>query len=208
MEPRFGATPGDDRAVLGTAPADSGSVSSPSTTDLGREARQAAAGVVDQAQEQVKTQLARGKERATSSLESVADALRTTGQNLRDGDQATIGGYAEQLAEKLSRVSGYLQNREIEQLTREVEDTARRQPALFLGGAFVAGLLIARFFKSSQEPSLATSSYPMTYSGAYDQSMSPSTYGGPYDRGASSMTSGMSASRSAYASEGGSRDVT
>jgi hypothetical protein len=36
-------------------------------------------------------------------------------------------------------------------MVRNVEDFARRQPALFIGGAFMLGLLGARFLKSSAQ---------------------------------------------------------
>jgi hypothetical protein len=38
-------------------------------------------------------------------------------------------------------------------MIQEVERFARRQPALFLGGAFTLGLIAARFLKSSSEVS-------------------------------------------------------
>jgi hypothetical protein len=60
-----------------------------------------------------------------------------------------VAQVAEQAAERVERVSGYLREKDIDQLVREAEDFARRQPALFLGGAFALGVLGARFLKSS-----------------------------------------------------------
>jgi hypothetical protein len=42
-----------------------------------------------------------------------------------------------------------LQERDIDQIAFEVQDMARRQPAMFLGGAFLLGFMAARFLKSS-----------------------------------------------------------
>jgi hypothetical protein len=49
----------------------------------------------------------------------------------------------------LERFSGYLSEREVGDLVYEAEDYARRHSAYFVGGAFLLGLLGARFLKSS-----------------------------------------------------------
>jgi hypothetical protein len=54
-----------------------------------------------------------------------------------------MGRQAEQAADYLRRADGEL-------LRQDVERLARRQPALVLGSAFVAGLIGARFLKSSE----------------------------------------------------------
>jgi hypothetical protein len=55
------------------------------------------------------------------------------------------------------------------ELIGDVEQFARRSPALFLGGAFALGVLAARFVKSS---SAAANPRPQGYPGGY----SPATY--------------------------------
>jgi hypothetical protein len=82
-------------------------------------------------------------------MESVALALRQTGQHLQEQDQAALSGYAESAAEALERFSGYMSQRDINQMIGGVEDFARRQPMLFLGSTFALGLLAGRFLKSS-----------------------------------------------------------
>jgi len=68
---------------------------------------------------------------------------------------------------------------------REVEQVARRQPVLFIGGAFVLGALVARVLKASPQggadggrTSRGGSTYAATaYGGAYpDASYQGSTY--------------------------------
>jgi len=114
------------------------------------DAQQAAGQVVDQARQQVSSRLAGQKDRAAEGLTSVAQALRQTGQQLRDQDQQGVTGYIENAASQVERVSNYLRQNDLGQLVDDVEGFARRQPALFLGGAFVLGLLGARFLKSSR----------------------------------------------------------
>jgi len=107
--------------------------------------------LMSRAQEQAQSQIAMQKEKAVSTLGSVAGALRQTSQTLRDQDQAPFAQFADKAAEQIDSLSHYLQNHEPGELLTEVERFARRQPALFLGGAFVLGLLGARFLKSSAE---------------------------------------------------------
>jgi hypothetical protein len=68
---------------------------------------------------------------------------------LREQDQDPIGQYADRAAEQVERFSGFLRERDADQLIGEAENLARRQPAVFLGGAFALGVLGARFLKAS-----------------------------------------------------------
>jgi uncharacterized protein YjbJ (UPF0337 family) len=114
------------------------------------EAQQRAGQAVDTARHQVASQVSSQKDRAAEGLGSVAQALRQTGQQLREQDQIGVTQYIDRAADQVDRISGYLGRRDVGQLVDDVEDFARRQPALFLGGAFVLGLLGARFIKSSR----------------------------------------------------------
>jgi len=113
--------------------------------------RQKAGEVMDQARQQVQSKLGDQKDRATEGLGQVAQALRQTGQQLRENQQGSIGQYAEMAADQIERVSGYLKGQDIGQLVGEVESLARRQPALFVGGAFMLGFFLSRFLKSSSD---------------------------------------------------------
>jgi len=112
-------------------------------------AQEKAAPVIDKAKDQVRTQITTQKERATGSLESVASVLHQTSQHLQDQGQGAVGEYADTAAQQIERLSQYLRDRDVDQMVMEVEGFARRQPALFLGGAFVLGVALARFLKSS-----------------------------------------------------------
>ena len=116
------------------------------------QAKDTVSGLVDQATEQTKPRLEGQKERAADGLGSTAHALRKTSRELRDQEEAApIADYAEKAAARVERMADYLREREIGELIGEVEDFARRQPVLFVGGAFTLGLLAARFLKSSGE---------------------------------------------------------
>lgn len=108
--------------------------------------------VVDQASHQAKAKIADQKEEASSQLHGLAEALRHTGDQLREQDQRAFASYSNQAAEQIDQVSDYLERRSLNDLMHDAEDFARRQPELFIGGAFTLGLLAARFMKSSAPP--------------------------------------------------------
>lgn len=113
--------------------------------------QQKAKELAGQAQTQAKSMATTRKDQAVEGLSQVAEAIRATGNELRYQDHSAVAQYSEQVAEQVDRVAQYLGNRDINQLLAEAEDFARRQPQLFLGGAFMVGLLVGRFIKSSRE---------------------------------------------------------
>lgn len=114
-----------------------------------QQARQQAGQVMDQARSQALSQLEQQKQRASGGLGNVAQALRQTGEQLRQQEHSPLAQYADRAAVVVERASGYLDHHDARQLINEVERFARSQPALFLGGAFTLGLFAARFLKSS-----------------------------------------------------------
>jgi len=63
-------------------------------------------------------------------------------------DQPTISNFADTAAEQADRLAAYLRETDARQMLNAVEDAARRQPLLFLGGAFVLGVAAARLLKA------------------------------------------------------------
>jgi len=116
-----------------------------STSELGQQAKETAGRIADQ-------QISKQKEQATGVLEQVAGALRMTGEHLRASQQERIARFAEGAAEQVRGFSDSIRGAEPRELLRRAEDLARREPALFLGGAFALGLIGARFLKSSDRP--------------------------------------------------------
>jgi len=182
---------------------------------IGEQAQQTAGQVVDQARQQVSSRLAGQKDRAAEGLTSVAQALRQTSQQLRTQDQQTVTGYIESAASQVERVSNYLKQNDLGGMIDDVEHFARRQPALFLGGTFVLGLLGARFLKSSRpNTGVGRSYYGSTAlaqrqpgyqggSGTSFSDMGAST--GTSMRPGSSQTMGRTTSTQSYSSGNGPR---
>jgi hypothetical protein len=106
-------------------------------------------GVADRIRGVASTQLSNQKERATDGLSGLSSAIRQSTQTFRDQHQDTMAGWVEAAADRIDRLSQHLRERDIGDLTHDVERFARRQPAAFLGVTFMAGVLAARFLKSS-----------------------------------------------------------
>ena len=156
---------GQDDIRFATPNAEQGRVPPPTLTeqaaDLGRRATQGAKQVATQAQSQVQSRLERGKADAAVTLNSVATSLLNSGLQLRDEQQAMAGEYVERAARQVERAAHFVQTADLREVVDQVEDFARRRPAVFIGSACAAGLLAARFLKSSRsEPRRSADNAP------------------------------------------------
>jgi hypothetical protein len=115
-----------------------------------QKAQEIASQVQQKATQRVESGLTRGKFQAAETLNTVAQSLVMSSQQLRQRNQEGISRFVDQTADRVQRVSNYLQNTDVSEMVDRTEEFARRRPALFLGGAFALGLLGARFLKSSR----------------------------------------------------------
>ncbi len=152
------------------------------------QARQKAGDVVEQVQdkagevastvkEQATSQISSQKEKAADGLGNVAQAIRQTSDQLRENDQAGVADYVEKAAQSVEKFSSYLRDRDLDEIVNGIEQFARREPALFIGGAFTVGLLAARFLRSSS-PDKATGSSYSSYNRQLPASYSRGSYTG------------------------------
>lgn len=126
------------------------------TSGVVADAKNAAGQVVDGLKARAASAADERKGTAAETLGTVAGALRGAAQDLQQGEVTALGTYADSAAQQLDKVAGYLRENDLKGLTRDTETFARRHPEVFLGGAFLAGLLAARFFKSSRPQPTAT----------------------------------------------------
>jgi hypothetical protein len=149
------------------------------STNPARQASQAAQGVVEQAREQAKTLAAEAKNLASEATEQTAElagratqqvntvmteqkqwaaarlgtlagALREAARKLGDDELGgRVGQYAQRAADQVDSMSSYVRTAELQSFVRDAGQFARRRPEVFIGGAFLTGLLAARFLKAS-----------------------------------------------------------
>ncbi len=118
------------------------------TADVVKEqAKRTVSQVSDQAKSNVSTRMGD----VASELGSVAEAVRQTSEDLSSHDQPGIARYGNRIADQIEGVSNYLSDRGVEEVLMDAENLARRQPAIFLGGAFMLGLVVGRFLRSSSQ---------------------------------------------------------
>jgi len=117
--------------------------------------------VKDQVVDQAKTSLRQARQSASSSLNDsrsqaadrmggIADAVRSTSRQLREGHQESVANLTDSLADQVDRLSAYLRDRDLTDVREDLEQFARRQPAVAVGVALALGMLGARFIKSSR----------------------------------------------------------
>jgi uncharacterized phage infection (PIP) family protein YhgE len=116
--------------------------------DISTEVKHLAGDVAEGVKKAAELKVDAGKDFAAEQLGAFAGALRETGRQLRQGESG-LTEYVEKAARSVDGVSTYLQTRTLSQLISDVEGYARREPAVFLGGAFFVGLLGGRFLKSA-----------------------------------------------------------
>ena len=121
--------------------------------DVLDKAKDSAGQVYGLATEKAASKIEEQKTNLAGGLSGVADSIRQVGKNLRDGDEQNVitdltAKYGETIAGQIEKVSGYFDKKELKDIVRDVEHFARKQPAIFIGAAFAAGLLAARFLKS------------------------------------------------------------
>jgi hypothetical protein len=154
--------------------------------ELGTEVKHVATEVAGEAKKAAESKLDAGRDFAAEHLGSVAHALRKTSRELRSSESA-VTEYVDTAASSVEKLSGYIQTRTLSQLMGDAESFAKREPAVFLGGAFFLGMLGGRFLKSASPASPQTSG----------PNRSPSAQ--PHER-SSSATGVRRASRPAYGS--------
>ncbi len=117
-------------------------------TQAVEQGKQMAGSLLDNARDAVKTQIGTQKSNLTAGLNDVAQALLLSSNHLQEQGQGGVAHYGDQAAEKITQLSGYLRERDVDQVLDEVQTYARQKPGLFIGGSILLGLVAARFLKS------------------------------------------------------------
>jgi hypothetical protein len=116
--------------------------------------------VAERLKEEGKQRLERGKTTAADEVEHVASALKSASNEL--GGQSTLGSYTNRLADSIEKFGSRLRQGSIEDLARDIQAAARRNPGLFVAGGLALGIVLARLVKASAPEG-------ETYEGEYDE---------------------------------------
>jgi hypothetical protein len=114
---------------------------------ISSDAKELASDAVEQAKELASGQVSQRREKSAGEINKLASALHQTSDDLGD---TFAGPYVEKAANLLDKLSDSVRDASVSDTVRATERFARREPLLFLGGAFLVGVLAARFLKSSE----------------------------------------------------------
>ena len=139
----------DTAAQAKSAAKDVASTAKSAAKDVASTATDAAKDLAGQAADKAEATVKDHKSTAADALHDVADALHQTGDSLIQDDHDAFGQYAQQAAHQIDQFQSAIRDKSVGQLLDEAERFARREPGLFVGGAFLLGIAGARFLKAS-----------------------------------------------------------
>ncbi|MDA0633520.1 hypothetical protein OUY22_08830 [Nonomuraea sp. MCN248] len=114
------------------------------------EAREQTRQAVEQIREQARAQARHQSERAAQGIRQWADELAAMNDGAKPDSQ--VAGVVRQVADGGRRAADYLEQHGLAGVVSEVQDFARRKPAVFLAGALAAGFLVGRIAKATSGP--------------------------------------------------------
>ena len=105
-------------------------------------------GLLGGIQQKVTSSVDQQKNRAADGLGGIANVIRNAGNELRTENEA-LASYVDAASDQLRRFADQIREKGVADMLDDVHSFARRRPAMFIGGAFLIGVGIARFLKSS-----------------------------------------------------------
>ncbi len=99
------------------------------------------------AAEKTKAALEAGSVTVKQGARKLAEQQKQAGADQIGGVARAVQGAAREIEQKMPQAAGFIHD------AGSLNDFARTQPAVFFGGAVLAGFALSRFLKSSAEPS-------------------------------------------------------
>jgi ElaB/YqjD/DUF883 family membrane-anchored ribosome-binding protein len=149
--------------------------------DAASVAQEKASELREQGSARLRDQFDRRSNEAGSQVRSLAEALRRSGGDLSSEGNTSGARLAEQAAERIERVGGYLEQKSGDELMRDIETFARRRPWMLAGLGMLAGVAAARFMKASSEQRYGD--YRRTTGQQWPTRAGVGSTGGAYGRG-------------------------
>ncbi|NNJ24795.1 hypothetical protein [Alienimonas chondri] len=118
-----------------------------------------------------------GKKKAAGEVNTYGSAISKAAEELEKNDDPAAP-VVRAAADKVQSFGSYLDSRNTGDLIDQAENFARRHPEVVLGGMFVLGLGLARFFKSTRGSESSSHSYASNSSTG--SGYAPPQYGGGY----------------------------
>lgn len=160
---------------------------------LSDKAKAQAGELAEKAHEMADSKFDEVKENASGRIEETARHIRNAGHEF--GDDSYQAQAADYLASNLTRAADMVRGQNLSTLTSDLTQFARRNPALFLGGAAMLGFAAARLMKASERGGSSGRDYDYDYTRDSRFDAPPTGVSGtPYDRPGSTSSYGRTPS--------------
>jgi hypothetical protein len=146
-------------------------------TDAAAKAQQKLSETAGHLTDEVRTFSAEQKSMSADHIHGIADAVHVAARELEQR-MPQAASLVHSTATQLDSAAQALRQRSINELLSDVGDFARREPALFFGGAVLAGFALSRFLMSSTSASQPSYSYRGDSAEPEGASMPPRGMGG------------------------------
>lgn len=119
--------------------------------DATEKVKSVASDAASRARDEAERFAAEKKDTAAGRVGSYSSALHESARSLEEQDP-NIAWFTHRAADRLQSVADYIRSRDFSSLRNDCADLARRHPAAFFGGLFVAGLLVGNMIKATSRP--------------------------------------------------------
>jgi|GEM_PF-1284469 len=118
------------------------------TRETVNQIKTAASDTADRVKEQASEMVDQQRTGVADRIGGYSSAVHKTAESFEQNDP-NIAWLTHQAADRLSGVAEYIRGRDFNQLKSDAENLARRHPAAFFGGLFVAGLVVGNLLKAT-----------------------------------------------------------
>ncbi len=108
----------------------------------------AATDTAGRVRDQASEMAAQQKTGVADRIGGYSSAVHKTAESL-EGEDPNIAWLTHRAADRLSGIAEYVRHRDLTELKSDAEALARRHPAAFFGGLFVAGLVVGNLLKAT-----------------------------------------------------------
>ena len=119
--------------------------------EVAGQAQEKAQQAAGEAKNRVRDQVDQRSTEAGQRVQTTAGDIRGVGEELRKQGKDQPAKMAEQVADRVERVGGYLERSDGDTILRDVEDFGRRQPWAVVVGGVALGIVASRLLKASSE---------------------------------------------------------
>ena len=107
--------------------------------------------IADQVKDQASAVAQQQMTSAAEGLDSAAGAVNAVGDRLRENHLGELSQYTGMAAEQIEKLATWLRTTTPEEIAHDIEDFAKKQPAVFVAGALALGLIGVRFLRSTSQ---------------------------------------------------------